>query len=93
MSMKPIIQISLPVALSEAEVAFITRRAQEDYSYADIAISLDAESHQPRVKGVKRNGADLGNYNGDADYPVIALWTGMQLTLNAAMRELRKCNK
>jgi hypothetical protein len=84
--MKPIVKISLPKTISEKLHFEIRSIFQEHHSGVEAHFELTDNVSAPTVLSLSRNGTDLGRIDNDPEISSIALFRGMQITLNKAWR-------
>lgn len=84
--MKPIVKISLPKDVSEKLHFEIRSLFQEHHSGFEAHFEISDSVSGPTVLSLSRNGTDLGRIDNDPERSSIALFRGMQITLNKAWR-------
>ena len=62
----------------------IKRHLGNSYNHITIEYELKADINHPVVLSFDRNGADLGNIDGDIDTPATAMFNGIHIEANRA---------
>jgi hypothetical protein len=84
--MKPIARVAIPESTPADLVDAIKRHLGSSYSNITIEFELKADINHPIVLSFDRNGADLGNIDGDIDAPATAMFSGIHIEANRAFR-------
>lgn len=85
--MKPIVKLLIPKTISEESYTRIRSVFEGRYNGFEIDYELTQDVAIPTVSSFSRNGSDLGRIDNDPDSPSIAIFRGMQITLNKAYRD------
>jgi hypothetical protein len=86
--MKPLVKLLIPKTIPEESYVIIRSAFQEGYTEFDIHYELTEDVSAPTVSSFSRNEADLGRIDNDPDAPSVAIFRGMQITLNKIYRSL-----
>lgn len=80
--MKPKVVIAIPEPFSEPHMEKLKSEIFAKFSNIEFEIVASQSTKIPQAKSIDRRGVDMGSFDGDKNYPSLAMISGIQADIN-----------